>query len=333
MSRYHCPVCGLISPGDVCGNPGCSSWQQQLEETPGDESWVDSLRTLERVTVDYILANRVRPRAAAVPVQVERGRPPETQIRIYDPCGVNWLDLASWKQGPRLGWVPGTVCFSRWGQWQLVPVSARGVDVRVHFLQPERFRNYEGQPIVRSDLRYHEVGSILRDLGNPQGVAHEMLHRVRYGYPSRGYGGFDAFIDGMLVLVFGIECARNWATLSTSLMLLELIAYGGGPHFDLESAFHTDRRWFDGETSFGGTFPMATHGTGPGNLVDRGRILRGELPPWAAYDDPMHHAVIYREVAVLRAWLHMTRDWPAYRDRSLSERIETLLRVYFPPRG
>lgn len=326
MSRFHCPVCNLISPGDVCGNPGCSSWEDELErDLDVGETWLDRLKILDSVTVQF------RARAAA---------PPYLNVSmhgctVFDPAGRNWLYLAGWKNGATPRWVPGIVWFSRRRQPHGIRVESRGAgDVRVHFQIPDGFRNYDASPIYRTDLRYHEIGSILCDLGQPAVVASEILLRVQGGV-NLNFGIYDQFIDGMIVLVFGVESARNWATLATSLMLLELVAagrtFGSGDLFTLENAFHdpSGKKWHDDTTLFGGTFPMATHGTGPGNMVERGEIIRDQRSPYSVPDDPQHHAVIFREVGLIRHWLSLTDGIPIFQGRDLRQRIEILLHNYY----
>jgi hypothetical protein len=143
----------------------------------------------------------------------------------------------------------------------------------------------------------------------------------------------------MIVLLFAVEAARNWSACATSLMLLELISNretygrGGNKLFTLANAFHHDSKKWDPDTFYGGKHPMATHGTGSGNLIDRGKIVSSKGVGWEleVSRDPKHHMVVYREASVLRHWLEFTETRVDYKDLSVEERILKLLGTYLPP--
>lgn len=76
---------------------------------------------------------------------------------------------------------------------------------------------------------------------------------------------------------------------------------------------------------------MATHGTGYGNLIDRGKIVKSKGLGWDAVvsSDPQRHAVIYRELRVLMHWLQFTEGISDYEELSVKERILKLLNTYY----
>jgi hypothetical protein len=235
------------------------------------------------------------------------------------PSGSNWLWLCSEKRGPVPGWLPAFIRLADTdpGVW----VIGRGeFDVRVYFPLDH----------PRQDLRYHEIGDYLSVIEDQATFAQDILNRMR-GMPivSRAHA---PFIDGLTVLLFGVEASRNWASCATTLMLLELIAqrrtYGRTRKlFTLTKAFHHATKRWDGTTFYGGKHSMATHGTGAGNLIDRGRLIRGDFPDPLneVASRPQHHMVVYREIRILTHWLHF-RD-PRVRSGDNSAYVVALIRA------
>ena len=332
QGQFVCALCGTLSPGNACANPACAGyvgnpfpgrWRQRLTANQyGGLDWGQLLAVLDRAVLAHMADyGQIRPYIVRQPAQTPSG----FHFSIYSPCRAHWLWLCRDKTGAVLNWLPATIQLRPHGF--VIYVELRnGNDARVHF--PEGFAE-------RTDWRYFEIGRVFRQIGRDQEVALEILDRVR-GLFTRSFGRrVDAVIDSMIVLLFGVESARNWATCATSLMLLELIAYGGrygrrGKPYTFAKAFHHATKMWDTNTFYGGKHPMATHATGAGNLVDRGQIVRAQGVGWedAVVNDPQHHAVIYRELSILRHWLQLL-DWLQVNVHlGVEDRILALLATY-----
>jgi len=332
MSQYSCPVCKTISPGLVCGNPGCTAyegnsslakWNDKLSRAHFQGmGWGDLLQTLDSTTIAYIKDAKQSPK-------IEKEFVPKTGLVscISFPKGRQWLWLCSAKAGPKLSWVPARIQLRHNG-FMVWVLAREEFDVRVYF--PKEVCD------TRTDLRYFEIGAIFKKLGHDAEVANEMLWRVK-GQFKTSFKPYDGFIDAMIVLMFGVEAGRNWSSCATSLMLLELIAwkqtYGsqGTKLFTLAKAFHHETKtWEDDGALYGGKHPMATHGTGSGNLIDRGKVVSVSGVGWdrAMSSDPKHHMVVYRELSILRHWLQFSETLDYYKQLTVAEKILKLLRTY-----
>ncbi len=328
-SQFECKLCKTISSGLICSNPRCPGyeenqlvkWKQKLIRNKyQDLDWGQLLNVLDSVTVEFITSAKVKP-----DMGIKEFYPGLGLIdSIVYPKGSNWLWLCSDKVGPNLNWVPATIQLRYNGF--AVRVLKRDADARVCF--PSQF-------FTREDLRYFEIGLIFKQMDRSADVATEMLERVKGNYGKSFGTDYDGFIDAMIVLLFGVEAARNWSTCATSLMLLELIAKGvtygtQAKLFTLANAFHHDSKMWDEKTYYGGKHPMATHGTGSGNLIDRGKIVRSKGIGWEfeVSKDPKRHMVVYRELNVLRNWLQFTEAHCG--SLTVEERIKQLLQTYFP---
>jgi hypothetical protein len=138
--------------------------------------------------------------------------------------------------------------------------------------------------------------ALLPDLTDPE-VAQILLQKLRSGPKLQFVSDPQTeFFDGFVTLLAGMEGSRNNTAYATSVMTLELIAAG---KLTFTDAFYTNR--------YGGQYPMASIGTGPGNMTRR-RVYIESITPSAQLTEqmrraPVEDAVPIKEIVMLINWL------------------------------
>ena len=183
------------------------------------------------------------------------------------------------------------------------------------------------------DLNYRDVGAGVAQVitAGDAALAQLMLDRAAGRNTQQGNQAQMAWIDCLIVLLFGMETARFQSGLCTTVLFLDLIASGKaygrtGRRFGFGNAFHTGS-WEDGEW-YGGKYPYATHGTGSGNnymrtvLANDYQMVLGDH--FAGL--PQRHAVPRREVTLCVHWLESALGpYPDLYDDDLYRKVQHAL--------
>jgi hypothetical protein len=216
------------------------------------------------------------------------------KVRFRMRSGAHWVYLANQKSLKAPGRLPCTVQVINGAPVECGVGGTAGGE-RVYF------------PGGR-DLNYRDVAEGVRAVmtGGDAAWAQLMLDRVTGA--DTNAGSDMAWVDALIVLMFGMETARFHSGLCTTVLFMDLIANGKaygrtGKPFGFSDAFHTGS-WEDGEW-YGGKYPYATHGTGSGNNYMR-TVLASDyqmvlMEHYAGL--PQRHAVPRREVSLCVHWL------------------------------
>ncbi|NOT07086.1 MAG: DUF4157 domain-containing protein [Gemmatimonadales bacterium] len=199
---------------------------------------------------------------------------------------------------------------------QILTGAAVGSE-RVHF--PDHY----GED-ANLDLSYIQIAAgFLALFRDRDADAARALLRMMMGIPTGCSLPERRFLAGMVALLFGVEASRSESSLASSVMLLDLIAnrrcYGRQQKpFTLRRAFMAE---LEGEplqwdkpyehadppapTYYGGKYPQATYGTGPGNMSARRQMTDQRYPQWEEHLVGLHdrHLVPRREVTLFIHWL------------------------------